>query len=92
MYMPVRASELFKEHGSSLIGRVIMTLPMGNWLGGPAKIIDIYPDTNASEILFRVQAVYIDPEVTSKVDSEFSVSNKELVTLLDMVGGNSILH
>lgn len=92
MNMSVYASELFKEHGSHLIGKVIMTLPMSNWIGGPAKIIDIYPDPAATEILFQVQALFITPDMQDIADSEVGVFDDELVTLLDMVGVNSTLH
>ena len=92
MHMPVRASELFEEHGSSLIGRTIMTLPMGNWIGGPAKIIDIYPNPSTKEILFQVQALFITPDMQDIADSEVGIFDDELVTLLDKGGDNLSIH
>jgi hypothetical protein len=37
-----------------LLGRIIKTLPMGKWPGGPASITAVYPDPAAPEIVMTV--------------------------------------
>ena len=50
------AGELAMRLGRDLIGRNILTVPMGNWPGGSAEVIQLKPDPGASDISFQVKS------------------------------------
>lgn len=39
------------------VGTIILTYPMGEWLGGYATITEINPDPKAPEIVFQVKSL-----------------------------------
>jgi len=49
------AEELVKKHGSALIGRTVLTNPMGEYPGGYAEVLELEPDPEAPEIVFQVK-------------------------------------
>ncbi len=51
----LRASELAKVLGESLVGRRVKTIQMGEYPGGIAVVTEIAPDPNAPEIAFNVK-------------------------------------
>jgi len=50
----MNAKQLVKKYGKSLIGREVLTVPMGYWPGGRAKVVDLCNDKNAPEIVMNV--------------------------------------
>ena len=51
------------KFGSKLLGRDISTLPMGSWRGGMCRIIEIYPDEAAPEIVMQVRRLCDNEEI-----------------------------
>ena len=51
----MKAINLLKIYREELIGKEIMTYPMGEYQGGPAIITKICPDENAKEIVFNAK-------------------------------------
>ncbi len=49
------AKELVRNMGKKLIGRKVITPPMGSYPGGLAQVIEIHPDPAAPEIVFNVE-------------------------------------
>lgn len=54
------AKLLLKQYGNQLLGRQIITVPMGQWPGGVAEIVKLRPDENAPEIVFEVRKHFED--------------------------------
>jgi hypothetical protein len=50
----MRADEIVTIHGKDLIGREIITMAIGSYPGGVAKVTDIHPDPAAPEIPIQV--------------------------------------
>jgi len=63
--------------GLQLIGKTILTLPMGGWPGGLCTITKIEPDPAAPEIVFNVKNIITGEEI-GMFDDEFVV----LITLV----------
>ena len=51
------AIELRTTYKGELIGLGILTQSIGNWPGGPARIIELDPDPAAPEIVFNVKNI-----------------------------------
>lgn len=49
------ASELVKLYGDDLIGKRVWTYRFGEWPGGPATVVNIYPDRDAPDTGFGVE-------------------------------------
>ena len=49
------AKDLVRKMGKKLIGRKVITPPMGSYPGGLAQVIEIHPDPAAPEIVFNVE-------------------------------------
>ena len=68
--------------GESIIGRNVNTHPMGEWPGGRAKVLSIYPDKNAPQIVMMVEG--LDGQSSDGEDfGEIGVFDHECVELLD---------
>lgn len=52
----MKAIHMVKMHHDMLLGRIIKTLPMGEWPGGLAIVTDVCPDPAAPEIVMTVQS------------------------------------
>jgi hypothetical protein len=72
------AKELVNRLGSALIGRTVITRTYGIYSGGKARVVEIYPDPNAPEIVFNVQN---DNWKDSNGDSIIGVFENEQVDL-----------
>lgn len=70
------AKTLTDQLGDKLIGRTILTVPMGTWPGGFAEIIKLTPDPGAPEISFQVK---------SELHGEIGVFENEHVILMEIV-------
>jgi len=51
----MQADKMVAKHGSSLIGRTLITSAMGDYPGGLAKVTQINPDPAAPEISIQVE-------------------------------------
>lgn len=51
----INAAVAVIKYGQSLIGNVCETARYGDWRGGLTEIIEIAPDANAPDIVFRVR-------------------------------------
>jgi len=49
----MNAKQLVKKYGKKLIGREVITVPMGDWPGGRAKVVDL-GDGNDLSIVMNV--------------------------------------
>jgi hypothetical protein len=49
------ASVIVQKFGKSLIGGTVNTIPMGEYPGGLAEVIELEPDPAAPEIVFQVK-------------------------------------
>ncbi|MGL5994741.1 MAG: hypothetical protein ACRCZ8_14675 [Aeromonas sobria] len=49
------AEQMVAKYGNPLVGKTVMTFPMGLWPGGAATITELNPDPNAPEIVFNVK-------------------------------------
>ncbi len=54
----MKAIELRSTYKGELIGLNILTQSIGNWSGGPARIIELDPDPAAPEIIFNVKNIH----------------------------------
>jgi hypothetical protein len=50
----IKAEKLVKILGKQLIGKEVMTFPMGIYPGGKAVVISLFPDEGCPEIVFEV--------------------------------------
>lgn len=50
----MKAKDLVAQYGENLIGKRVFTQPMGEYPGGVAKVVKLWPDGNASEIVMVV--------------------------------------
>lgn len=55
--LEITAWDLIAEHGPDLVGRRIWTMPNGGWPGGVARVIELYHDEGAPEIVLQVQGL-----------------------------------
>ena len=51
----MNAKKFVKKFGNKLIGKLVMTAPMGEYPGGIADVIDLGHDPAAPEIVMNVQ-------------------------------------
>lgn len=51
----MKAIQLRAIHMINLIGKQVMTEPMGEYPGGVAKVTKLFPDPSAPEIVFQVK-------------------------------------
>ena len=51
---PMQASDMVKKYGESLIGQTVLTMGVGDYPGGEAKVVDLGDGVNASEIVMNV--------------------------------------
>lgn len=72
--IPMTAERLVRRMGKALIGRTVTTEKIGDYPGGPAKVIWIQPDTSAPEIVYRV----LHPTF-----GKMGVFDRETATLID---------
>lgn len=49
------AKTAVKVFGKSLIGKTIITQASGEWVSGLAKVVELYPDEEAREIVMQVK-------------------------------------
>jgi hypothetical protein len=75
----MKASELVAMYGKKLVGRNVVTQAIGEWPGGPAKVVRVGHDKNAPEIVFMV--VSLNPAVRRKY-KEMGVFDYEECTLM----------
>jgi hypothetical protein len=76
------AGELRAHYGDELIGRLIVTEPYGAFPGGPAKVLELYDDSNAPEIVLYVRYLYRDIVATNE-NGELGVFENEVAHLLN---------
>lgn len=57
------AKKMIEVHGQSLVGKTVMTMAVGNWPGGMARVLNIQPDPAAPEIAFNVVSVASGDEI-----------------------------
>ncbi len=54
--MKMTAKQLVALHGDSLLGQMVSTEAIGEYPGGPAKVIQIAPDPKgAPEIVYQIE-------------------------------------
>jgi hypothetical protein len=58
----MNAVTMVEHHGEKLIGKMVFTYPYGEWPGGPAKVVELYPDAGAPEIVMQVRQDF-KPEI-----------------------------
>jgi len=51
----MKANELVRLHGDALVGRRILTEPIGMWAGGECEVVELLPDKGAPDIVFQVR-------------------------------------
>lgn len=51
----VKAEQLANQYGNKLVGREVLTQPMGEYPGGYAIVTQVHPDPGAAEIVFNVK-------------------------------------
>lgn len=51
----MNAKELVESVGESLVGATVFTKKIGEYPGGPAKVIELNPDPAAPEIVMQVK-------------------------------------
>ncbi len=82
----IRAEELVNNLGDALIGKHVLTMPLGSWPGGEAIVTELHHDAGAPEIVFIVKGD--DPKITAAVDAgelpdnEIGVFDYEWVVML----------
>jgi len=59
----VNAKDLLDKYGETLLGRTVFTQAVGPWPGGISRVVELYPDPNAPEILFNVRLEYGGGEI-----------------------------
>ena len=83
----MNAAELLDKKGDLLIDREVITLMMGDWPGGVARVIELRPDEAAPEIVFQVsngvrEIGVFDHEDVQLVEGRFTLeAGKEVVVL-----------
>lgn len=59
----MQARALIDTFGQHLIGKQLITLPMGGWAGGMVEVTELNPDPNAPEIVFNVKHASTGEEI-----------------------------
>jgi len=79
----MNALDLVNVLGKKLIGRKVLTIPMGTWPGGKAKVINLGDDPNAPDIVMNVKPLdgQIDPDDDTPFES-MGIFCHEDITLL----------
>lgn len=83
------AGQAVKKYGDSLVGKEIITVRVGAWPGGRAKVFELYNDPAAPEIVLQVKGVENNTRVTrailsGQLDSdEIGVFENEEIILLE---------
>lgn len=83
------AGQAVKKYGDGLTGREIVTVKVGAWPGGRARVLELYSDPAAPEIVLQVKAVENNTRVTrailsQQLDSdEIGIFENEEIILLD---------
>ncbi len=83
------AADLVRDHGESLVGRRVWTKPIGAWPGGLARVVELYHDENAPDILFQVEGLETNaryPEGEHGPDKVIGVFADETCYLLTETG------
>lgn len=57
------AKQMMAEFGKQLVGKTVITMPMGLWPGGAATVTELNPDPNAPEIVFNVKHATTGEEI-----------------------------
>jgi hypothetical protein len=63
----VTAAQLVLKYGKKLVGKKVLTVPMGEWPGGMATVTEIQPDENAPDIVFYV--AHVQPKIRAQFPS-----------------------
>lgn len=71
------AKQMLTEFGKQLVGKTIITMPVGLWPGGLAKVTELNPDPNAPEIVFNVRHAQTGEEI-GVFDDEWVLIHDEL--------------
>lgn len=53
----VKAGWLANVSGPNLVGRLVNTMAIGSWPGGPCEVIEMEPDSAAPEIVMQVRSL-----------------------------------
>ena len=59
----MNAKELVEKMGQNLVGKPVITEPMGGWAGGIAIVTELAPDNEAPEIVMAVQSQINNEEI-----------------------------
>ena len=59
----MRARTAVKKFGTALVGQTIRTQAIGDWRGGMAKVVELYPDKQAKEIVMQIRGTQGQGEV-----------------------------
>ncbi|MGI2098966.1 hypothetical protein [Shewanella glacialipiscicola] len=51
----MQAQTLIDTFGQLLLGKQLITLPVGGWAGGLVEVTELKPDPNAPEIVFNIK-------------------------------------
>lgn len=68
------AESAVTQHGTTLVGRIVDTPPLGEWAGGACRVTEVAPDPEAPDIAFNVKRL--------ADGAENGVFGREVVTVL----------
>lgn len=71
----MQAQTLIDTFGELLLGKQLITLPMGGWNGGMVEVTELKPDPNAPEIVFNIKH--------ANTGEEIGVFNDQWVFMVD---------
>jgi hypothetical protein len=79
----MQAQALIDTFGPLLLGKQLITLPVGGWAGGLVEVTELKPDPNAPEIVFNIKHAGTGEEIGVFDDQwVFMIDNFETIGLL----------
>lgn len=87
----ILAGDAVKKYGERLVGQEIVTAKVGYWPGGRARVLELYHDPAAPEIVLQVKATQNNTMVTRAIyanrlgGDEIGVFENEEIIIEDLL-------
>lgn len=82
--LKMMADQAVEQFGDQLVGRLIITVPYGDWQGGAARVLAVNPDPGAPDIVMTVKAERRTQfDSRTNIGKEIGVFDHEEVGLID---------